>query len=198
MPLYGSSPASNDSVALAINENPGFSSPASPTVLAETIPAYTATTAYTPASGDLFIWPVDLAVGQSVGHVGYVTSTTAGNPIHQWACVVDNTYTVRAVSADGGTATLAASTWTSVPMTSAYVPSYSGRHFLGVAITGGTEATICATSAGPLVAMITGSGAPNPVLGGQSNTGVTTPLAVGTVVTTPTATADVPYMYCTA
>jgi len=200
MPLYGSSPASDDSVAAAIASNPVYSTVYATGALAETIPAYAATTAFTPTSGDLYIWAVHLGSGVSVGHVGFVTTTTAGATLnHWWTCLLDSTYTVRAASADQTSGAIGASTWFSLAMATAYTTTYSGLYYLGVMISdnAGTQPTLCGTSAGPLIAMMTGTGHPGSMLGGQSSTSQTAAPAVGTVMTAPTATAAVPYLYCT-
>lgn len=200
MPLFGSSPASEDSMAAALASNIPFSSPYAAGALAETIPAVLATTAVTPTSGDLYIWPVRLGAGESVGHVGFVTTTTAGATLnHWWTCLLDNTYTVQATSADQTSGAIAASTWFSLAMGTAYTATYSGLYYLGVMISdnSGTQPTLCGTSAGPLVAMITGTGHPGSILGGQSSTSQTTAPVLGTVATAPTATAAVPYLFCT-
>lgn len=200
MSLFGTSPASADSVAAALAANIPFSSPYASGAIAETIPAVQATTAVTPATGDLYIWPVHLGAGESVGHVGFVTTTVAGATLnHWWTCVLDLNYTVQAVSADQGAGAIAASTWFSLAMGAAYTATYNGLYYLGVMISNnsGTQPTLCGTSAGPLIAMMTGTGHPNSILGGQSSTSQTTAPAVGTIVTAPTATLGVPYLYAT-
>lgn len=200
MPIYGSSPASEDSLAAAMAANVPFSSPYASGAIAETIPAVLATTAVTPTSGDLYLWPVHLGAGESVGHVGFVTTTTAGATLnHWWTCVADLNYTVQGVSADQTSGAIAASTWFSLAMGTAYTATYSGLYYLGVMISNnsGTQPTLCGTSAGPLIAMTTGTGHPNAILGGQSSTSQSTAPALGTVLTAPTATAAVPYLYAT-
>ena len=200
MPLFGSSPASEDSLTAAMAANISYSSPYAPGAIAETIPAYAATTAVSIATGDLYLAAIHLGAGESVGHVGFVTTTTAGATLnHWWTCLVDNAYTVQATSADQTSGAIAASTWFSLAMGTAYTATYSGLYYLGVMISNnsGTEPTLCGTSAGPLIAMMTGTGHPVSSFGGQSNTGASAALALGTVVTTPTATIGVPYLFCT-
>jgi hypothetical protein len=199
MPLFGSSPASNDSVAALIAGAPTESTTYFPGALAETIPAYAATTAVTLTTADLYLFGVHLGAGESVGHVGFVTTTTAGATMtHWWACLVDQNYTVQAVSADQTSGAIAASTWFSLAMGTAYTTTYSGIYYLGLMIAASTIPTLCGTSGGPLIAMMTGTGHPVSLIGGQSSTSQTTAPALGTVVTTPTATIGVPYMYCAA
>jgi len=201
-PKFGSSPASADSLAAAIGANPGSGlSPYVPGALAETIPAWAATTATAPVTGDLYIWAVELGAGQSVGHVGFVTSTQAGATLnHSWTALLDQNYTVLAASADAGSGAIGASTWFSYAMATAYTTTYTGLHYLGVMISNnsGTQPTLCGSAAGPLIAMMTGTGHPVAQYGGQSSTSQTTAPALGTVVTAPTATLAIPYLYCTA
>lgn len=200
MPSYGTSPASDDYVTAAVAGSIAYSSPIASGALAETIPAYAATTAVTLTSGDLYLFAVRLAAGESVGHVGFVTTTTAGATLnHWWTCVADQSYTIQAASTDQTSGAIAASTWFSLAMSTAYTATYSGLFYLGVMISNnsGTQPTLCGTSAGPLIAMMTGTGHPNAIIGGQSSTSQTTAPVAGTVATTPTATIGVPYLYCT-
>jgi hypothetical protein len=201
-PKFGTSPASADAVAAAIGANPGAGlSPYVPGALAETIPAWAATTATAPTTGDLFIWAVELGAGQSVGHVGFVTGTTAGATLnHSWTALLDSAYTVLAASADATSTAIGASAWFSYAMAAAYTTTYTGLHYLGVMISNnsGTQPTLCGSAAGPLIAMSTGTGHPAQMYGGQSSTSQTAAPALGTVVTAPTATIAIPYLYCTA
>lgn len=201
LPKFGTSPASADAVAAAIGANPGAGlSPYVPGALAETIPAWAATTATAPATGNLYIWAVELGAGQSVGHVGFVTSTTAGATLtHSWTALLDSAYTVLAASADAASGAIGASAWFSYAMATAYTTTYTGLHYLGVMIaSSATQPTLCGSAAGPLIAMSTGTGHPAQMYGGQSSTSQTTAPAAGTVVTAPTATLAIPYLYCTA
>jgi hypothetical protein len=201
MSQFGTSPASADSVAALIAGNPGASvQPYMAGALAETIPAWAATTATAPTSGDLFIWAVELGAGESVGHVGFVTGTTAGVTLnHSWTALLDRNYTVLAASADQGAGAIGASAFFSYAMAAPYVTPAAGIYYLGVMISNnsGTEPTLCGSASAPLVAMITGTGHPSAQLGGQSSTSQTTVPAVGTVVTAPSATAVIPYLFAT-
>lgn len=198
LPSLGS-PASIGYAQNAVAAQPDSTFVYSSGALGETIPAQVASTAFTPTSGTLYVWAVHLGIGAKVSNVGYVTTTTAGATLnHWWTCLLDQSYTVLASSTDQTSGAIAASTWITLPMAVPAVAAYSGIYYLGVMISNnaGTQPTLCGTAAAPLVAMITGAGAPVAKLGGASNTSATTALAVGTVATTPTATAAVPYLYC--
>lgn len=199
MSQFGTSPASADSLAAAIAANPGASvSPYVNGALAETIPAWAANTATAPTSGDLFIWAVELGAGVSVGHVGFVTGTTAGATLnHSWTALLDRNYTVLAASADQAAGAIGASTFFNYAMAVPYVTPAAGTYYLGVMISNnsGTQPTLAGSATAPLVALITGTGHPSAQLGGQSATSQTTAPAVGTVVIAPTATAVIPYLY---
>jgi hypothetical protein len=154
-----------------------------------------------PDSGTLTIASVFLTAGQAIGHLGMVTSTTAAtNPVHWWLAILDNTYKLVATTADQLTGAIAASTWFSIATTATYTATYTGRYYLGVMIanSAGAQPTLCS---GPLpaAAMITGTGASTPLLGGKSATALT---AIGTVGTTvyaaPNAAANTPFMYAAA
>lgn len=193
-------PASYGQMQSIADNEPQRSTTYMPGALAETVSAVYATTTLTPSSGQLYLWPVHLGAGQSVGHVGYVAdSTQSASLTHQWVCVTDNAYTVQAVSADGTSATLTANKFINTALAAAYTTTYSGTYFLGAMISssGGTQPTMAAATS-PRAVLVTGTNVPTPVLGGTSNGSQSTPLAVGTVCTAPTAVSAVPYMWVSA
>jgi hypothetical protein len=169
--------------------------------LAETIPYYQCTTNAAPLSGDLYIQPIFLPAGTAVGHIGFVNGTTATTGTsHWWVVLLDNTYKQQGHSADQTTTVIAASTWKPLALATSYTATYSGRYYLGlmVAITTGSMPNPAAGTA-PIAAMITGTSAPTPLLGGLSSTGETTPGTDGTTVyTAPTAAFTPIYMYAAA
>lgn len=197
-PITPGSPASIGFAQGAVAAQPDSTYVYAPGALTETVPAALASTAFTPTTGTLYLWAVHLGAGTKVSNVGLVTSTTAGATItHWWTCLVDQNYTVQATSADQTSGAIAASTWITLPMAAAYTTTYSGLYYLGVMVAATTMPTLCGTAAAPLVALITGTGSPVTKVGGASNTGATTALTPGaSVATTPTATAAIPYLYC--
>lgn len=164
--------------------------------VAETISPMSATAALTMTSGSLSIAAIRLVQGQIVSNAGYVTSTTAAvTPAHSWLALLDSSYVLRAVTADGLTTAIGASAWFTSAFAAAYTATYTGVYFLGILISAGTVPTLCGATA-PLAAMITGTGAPAPLLGGVSTTSLTTPGTVGTTTyIAPTAAAVTPYLF---
>lgn len=149
-------------------------------------------------SGTLYIFSIGLMAGESIGHVGFATGTTAASgPTHWWAAVLDNTYKQQAHSADQTTTALPASTWQNLAMVTPYVPTYTGTHYLGIMVTTSTtQPTIASNAATPTV-FVTGTNVPTPLIGGTSTTGLTTPGTDGTTVyAAPTAATPTLYMYC--
>lgn len=196
-PIAPGGPASIAYAQQVVAQRPD-STMALPNFLAENVPAASASTTFTPATGTLYLWAVHLGAGTLVSDVGFVTATTAAvTPAHWWTCLVDQKYKLLAASADQATGAIAASTWFSPALAAAYTTTYSGLHYLGVMIAAATMPTLCSNPSAPLQAMLTGAGAPASVIGGASNTGATTPPAVGTTLTAPTAAQTVvPYLNC--
>ena len=166
------------------------------THIAETVAPAAATTTLTMSTGVLSIAAIRLVTGQTVQGAGFVTSTTAGATMtHWWMTLLDSAYTCRAVTADGTSGAIAASTWQNILFAASYTATYTGIYYLGVMVAASTIPTLCGATA-PLAAMITGTGAPTPLLGGVSTTGLTTPPTAGTTsYIAPTATAVTPYLY---
>jgi hypothetical protein len=164
--------------------------------IAETIAPVSATAPLTVTTGSLSIASIRLAAGQSVTGAGFVTSTVAAiTPTHAWLALLDSSYVLRAVTADGLTTAIGASTWFPSAFAAPYTATYTGVYFLGVLITAGTIPTLCGATA-PLAAMVTGTSAPAPLLGGVSTTSLTTPGTVGTTTyVAPTAAAVTPYLF---
>jgi len=197
---FGGSPASLDYVTtqgalLAAAADPPMGA-CSGAHIAETIPASAATAALTMSTGVLSIAAIRLVTGQSVQGCGFVTSTQAGATMtHWWTCLLDSGYICRAASADQTSGAIAASTWFSQAFGTAYTAGYTGIYFLGVMVAASTIPTLCGSTA-PLAAMVTGTGAPAPLLGGVSTTGLTTAPTPGTTTfIAPSAAAVTPYLF---
>lgn len=186
-------------VAAGVPVGPGNESYPITSSLAQTVPLWSVTAAQQYTSGVLAIASVYLPVGTSVGHIGFVNgATAAGTPTHWWACLLDSGFILRATSADQLTAAMAANTWFSLAMGTAYTTTYSGRYYLGLMTTATTMPSIGAAPA-PLVAVITGTGAPTPLLAGSSTTGLTTAGTAGsTTYLAPQGTQPIPFLYAAA
>lgn len=164
--------------------------------LGETVPAQLAASATALTSGTLNLAAIHFGAGTTISNVGFVTGATAGVTMtHWWACLVDQNLVVQAVTADQTSGAIGASTWFQLAFTTAYKTLYSGLYYVGLMIAATTEPTLVGAAA-PQAALVTGTGAPALKLGGASSTGLTTPPALGSAVTAPTAVAAVPYMYC--
>jgi len=196
----GGSPASIDYVSTQAPLLAAMGSPPAGSALgshaASTIPPALATTTIQMTSGSASIAAIRLAAGQTVATAGFVTSTTAAiTPTHWWLCLLDNTYTCRATTADQLTGAIAASTWFNIAFAASYTATYTGLYYLGVMIAAGTVPTLCGATA-PLAAMVTAATAPTPLLGGVSTTSQTTaPTAGTTALVAPTAAAVTPYLF---
>jgi hypothetical protein len=153
---------------------------------AETFPRVLATgTSSALTSGDLCVNAIGLVSGIAVSNITFVVSATAAtlaDVTHGWYVLLDDSYVVRAVSADQtsgnwGTANVAVTLSVSG---SAYTTTYSGLYYIGVmvVISGGSMPTF--VRGGTLIT--NGINTISPVLYGQSSTGQTTPPATGTTM----------------
>lgn len=191
MPLY------NPTIPKVYETAPG------PGVLAETCHRYTASGTMTATtSGTLYIFSTGLTIGQTVGHIGVCSGSTATTAAsHWWLCLLDNTYTLQAHTADQLTTNVAASTWYSLATVAPYTATYTGQYYLGlmVATTAGSQPTFVAPTFSAATQFISGANVPTPLLGGASTTGLTTPGTDGvTTYIAPTAVAGCAYMYAAA
>jgi hypothetical protein len=151
-------------------------------------------------SGTLYIFSIGLMAGESVGHIGFCTGTTAANgPTHWWTALLDNTYKQQAHSADQTSTALPASTFQNLAMVTPYVAIYTGTYYAAILVTTSvTQPTIVSNSTTPTV-FVTGTGVPTPLLGGTSTTALTVPGTDGTTVyAAPTAAVPTLYMYASA
>jgi hypothetical protein len=172
-----------------------------PGSVAETCHRYTVSNASTPNGGTLYVMSTTLAIGQTVGHLGFCTGSNAAvAPTHWWAAILDNTYTQQAHSADQTNTAIPASTWQNLAMVTPYTASYTGQHYFGLMFTATTTIpNILAPTFSAAAQLITGSGVPTPVLGGLSTTGLTVPGTDGTTVyAAPTSSGPTFYMYASA
>jgi len=165
------------------------------TAVAETVPAWGCATTFTPTTAIAYIYSVRLDIGTVVGHVGYLTYTTAGTTMaNQWMCLADSQGTVRAVTADQGTAAIPASTWASFAVGTAYTAAYTGQYYLGLMIKATTLPTLVA-AASPQATFVTGTSVPGSLLGGASSTAQASPPALGSALIAPTAVTAIPYLF---
>lgn len=153
----------------------------------------------TAASGVKNMTAIFLPANTIVNNLNMVTGTTAAiTPTHQWMGLYDNTRKLLAISADGLTAAMAASTALVYPIANtaagaatSFVTTYSGLYYIGVVVVAGTQ---------PTWAGVTGTAANNtqpPIVAGTSDTGLTVPETFPTTAGVITPTAQSIYAYTT-
>lgn len=160
--------------------------------------AYVASQTIALASGTLGMAAVTLVKGMVITNINVLTGSTAGATLtHQWAALYSGpaaTPIVVAVSADGTSGAIGANAVLTYALTTPYTVPTSGVYYVGVLVTNnaGTQPTFAGAVAGNVA-----SANIAPILGGTSNTGLTTPQAVGTTATAITGTVNVIYSYLT-
>jgi hypothetical protein len=181
---------------------PATESYPTPGAIAETCHRYNIAGSSTPATGTLYVMAAYLEAGQSVGHIGFGSGSTATTAAaHWWLALLDNTFTLRAHTADQLTANVAASTWYSIATVATYTATYTGCYYLGVmvATSSGNQPSILSPSFSPVTQLVTGANIPTPVLAGTSSTGLTVPGTDGTTAyLAPTGVGPLFYMYAAA
>jgi hypothetical protein len=153
---------------------------------AETYPRILVTTSTTGVSGTLYLTAVGLPKGLVVGNLTFgCKGTGAATVTHGWYVLADSGLVVRAVTADSTTLLASANTLTTLPVTAAYTVPSSGLYYLGCMVAA-TTMPVMGTAGN-----IPGAWASNtPILCGSSNTGATTPPAVGATLTALTANGN--------
>ncbi len=120
-------------------------------------------------SGRLQTVAIELPLGFPITSITFVSGTIgAATPANQWFAIFDyNRFLIRQTIDDLTTAWLA-NTPKLLPLSSVYVTTYAGLHYLGVNVVAGTV---------PNLVCVTGSSVANslpPVTAGPSTTGLTT------------------------
>jgi hypothetical protein len=156
--------------------------------LAETFPRIMATTSTPLTSGTLSVCSIGLPKGLAVNNITFGTKGTAMATVtHGWYVLLDSGLVVRAVTADQTTGTWmqTANQLYTLPTTATYTTTYTGVYYVGmmaVATTIGNNGT---------AGNVPGNWASNsPVLCGLSNTGQTTPPALGATMTAITSNGN--------
>ena len=154
---------------------------------AETFPRMLISTgASVMVSGTLYCMALGLHQNTVINNLGFATKGTAETGgTHAWFALLDNTMTVRAVTADQTGATALGSTNTHYQFsTNSFTTTYSGLYY----------ASICVVASGmPVMSALSASAIPSdvvsmsPILCGSSSTGLTTPPSTGTAMTALTA-----------
>ena len=155
-------------------------------VLAQSVPDITATSSVTLTAGTVIGTLIGLRAGQTVTNLSIITGATAAStPTNQWAGLATPpeltaaaTTKVVAISADGLTAAMAASTVITFAMGTPYLVPKTGYYLAFVCV----AATTGPTASASVTLGTTGRGAVKPWLGGPGDTSKTTPYAVGATV----------------
>lgn len=159
----------------------------------ESIPRYAvASAAGVLTGGTLRLQAVYLPKGVAVANIAWVSGTTAANgPTNWWFGIWDLNRVAKRLTGNQTTTAWAASTEKIVALTSSFTTTYEGLHYLGILMTA-TTAVIS------LAGMATLAAAPQssvPILGGNSTTGLTTPVAEAGTATAITTTSFTGYCY---
>lgn len=134
-------------------------------------------------SGTLYACRLLLPIGVNIKNVSVLSNTTAeATGTHCWAGIADQNMTLQGVSADNtGAAFFAASTLQAFALAVPYVTTYSGYFYVVFNATATTPPTLSGNTPPAGIASVA------PIVCGTSNTGLTTPTAVGTALTALTA-----------
>lgn len=149
---------------------------------AQTCPLWAVTASVTPASGTIILTAIELLNGTPINNISFFQSATVeAGGTHGWYVLTDLNRVVKAVSADQTGATFWGTANTPVSLSvagSAYTATYTGKFYIGLCIVATTMPNF-ATSASILANFLPGIGGQ---LCGTSNTGQTTPPALGTTL----------------
>lgn len=118
--------------------------------------------------------------------------TPATTPTNQWFCLVRRSdLVIVAVTADDGTTAWGGNTRKTLNL-SAWTPSVLTPVYAGVLVVAATVPSLHGLNLNSMASTLRSLA---PVLAGQSSSGLTSPLPVGTVVASPTNQAVFPYCY---
>lgn len=171
------------------------------TATAETFPRnQTNTVAIAETSGVLLLTAIAIPANTVVNTINFVSGTTAATgPTHQWGALYNASRGLLAISADGTSTAIAASTVipfavanTAAGAASSFTTTYTGLYYVGVLTT--------SSSAQPTWAGLTGTATENdivPILTGTSTGSLTTPSTFPTTAGAITGTATSLYAYLT-
>ena len=168
----------------------GYTGPATlKNVVAQSFPDELATSSLAATAGTVFATVMNFTAGTVINNISIITAVTAAStPTNQWAGIasVATTAKVLATSADGLTAAIAADTVITFALSAAYTIPTSGQYYVYFCVAGTTGPTVAAA----VTAGAHGRGAVSaPYPCGPCATSQTTPLAVASTFTQPTAAA---------
>lgn len=142
-------------------------------------------------SGTLRLIPICLPKGITVTSISFLSGTTALNGgQNQWFTLHDSSRVLLGVTADDTSTAWAANTVKSLTVGTPFVTTYDGLHFIGIMVK--------ASTAVPSLIGMTASSIANaltPVIGGNSNTGQTTPPTIPFTANAPSAAGVLAWCY---
>lgn len=130
-------------------------------------------------SGTLRLAAIPLKKGQTVTSISFVSRTTAGSAMtNQWFGLFDSSRVCLAVTNDDTSTAWGANTVKTLNLTTPYAITTSGLYYIGLMVKGTTPPTLAGiANAATVIPALT------PVLGGDSTTGLTTPISTGGTAT---------------
>lgn len=148
-------------------------------------------TAHALVSGRLDLVGIILPSGLTVTSISFVSSAGATTPTNQWFALFDNAATPALLrqTADNTTTAWAGSTIRTLALTSSFVTTYTGLHYLGIMVAAATPTTLMAA-----LGLNTINGLP-PILAGFSTASLTTPASFTSPAIALTAGNRIPYAY---
>ena len=172
-----------------------------PPNVGETVPrnGITSSTIAKATSGTLVMSAIQLPINATISNFNILFGTTGdAGPSNQWMALYDNQRNLLAISADGTSTAVTASTVVTYPVATlasgagtSYVTPYSGLYYLGFALV---------TANAPTFTGVVGSAIANalaPISCGTSTASLTTPSTFPTQAGTITGTTGRLYMYLT-
>lgn len=149
----------------------------------------TATLAALTTTGAVVVNAIGLPAGLTVTKISILTGTTPANgPTHQWAALLDSSLHVLAVSPDGTSAAMAASTLLTYTMGTPFVTTAQGLYYIAFSagatttaptMSGGPALTAGATGLTPVPCGTAGIQLAPPALAAQLNSGTVSANAAG-------------------
>lgn len=163
----------------------------SPGGISDTIPRWAIDGTLTPTSGRLQLARVTLLAGQVVTSISWLAANIAGASMtNQWFGLFDANRAALRLTADDGATAWAAQAVKTLNLTSTYVVPTSGKYYIGLMVAGATPPNLRAKTG-----VVTQASGLAPILGGTSDTGLTTPPALPFTAAAITAQSALPYGY---
>lgn len=175
----------------------GYPTPATSVYLAasgaisETVPRVVCGgTAVSLASGTLQMQAIFLPKNVTVTSISFRSTGAASTPTHWWFALLNSSRVYLRSTGDQTTTAWGATTTKTVNLSSTFVTTYEGLHYLGIMMTGTTPTTLPASTTTANIAGVA------PILGGTSTTGLTTAQSDGVTAGAIVATAGQIYGWC--